>query len=60
MPIDLAARRVMVTGVPAFSVSASSAGCAAGCRDVFVPRSAEYDLVQRDGVVGALRTGGRR
>jgi GDP-L-fucose synthase len=58
MPIDLAARRVMVTGGAGFlGRRVVDRLRQAGCRQIFVPRRADYDLVQRDGVLGALRDG---
>ena len=58
MSIDLAARRVMVTGGGGFlGQRVVDRLRQAGCRQIFVPRSADYDLVQRDGVLGALRDG---
>jgi GDP-L-fucose synthase len=58
MSIDLAARRVMVTGGGGFlGQRVVDRLQQAGCRQIFVPRSADYDLVQRDGVLGALRDG---
>ena len=55
MPTDLATRRVMVTGGAGFlGRHVVDRLRQAGCREIFVPRSAQYDLVQRDGVRCAL------
>ena len=51
-------RRVMVTGGGGFLGTAVVRRLeAAGAGDIFVPRSAEYDLRTHDGVVGALDDG---
>ncbi len=48
MPLDLSTRRVMVTGGSGFLGSRVVAKLRErGVRDVFVPRSAEYNLVDR-------------
>ena len=58
MPIDLSTRRVMVTGGSGFLGRKVVARLKqAGCRDVFVPRKADYDLVDRDAVRRAIRDG---
>ena len=56
MPIDLSTRRVMVTGGSGFLGRKVVARLEqAGCRDVFVPRKADYDLVDRDAVRRVIR-----
>jgi GDP-L-fucose synthase len=56
MPLDLSSRRVLVTGGAGFlgrEVVARLA--AAGCTNIFVPRSADYDLVDRDAARRVVR-----
>ncbi len=49
MPLDLSTRRVMVTGGAGFLGSRVVATLRdRGVRDIFVPRSADYNLVERD------------
>jgi GDP-L-fucose synthase len=56
MSIDLMSRRVMVTGGAGFLGQRVLARLRqAGCRDIFVPRQADYDLVQHDQVQRAIR-----
>src|SRR6266540_1960256 len=56
MPLDLSTRRVMVTGGSGFLGRRVVAKLRErGVRDVFVPRSAEYDLVDRDACRRAIR-----
>jgi len=51
-------RRVMVTGGAGFLGTAVTARLrAAGADEIFVPRSADYDLTTADGVTGALAAG---
>jgi GDP-L-fucose synthase len=55
MPTDLTSRRIMVTGGSGFVGRRVIARLnERGCRGVFVPRSAQYDLVQAEGVRRAL------
>ncbi len=55
MTVDIATKRIMVTGGSGFlgGFVLEKLG-ERGCRDVFVPRSAEYDLTTEDGVRRAL------
>jgi GDP-L-fucose synthase len=56
MPMDLSTRRVMVTGGAGFLGQRVVARLRqAGCQEIFVPRSAEYDLVQHAAVQRAIR-----
>jgi len=56
MPLDLSSRRVLVTGGAGFLGREVVARLdAAGCENVFVPRSADYDLVDRDAVRRVIR-----
>jgi GDP-L-fucose synthase len=56
MPLDLSTRRVMVTGGAGFLGSRVVATLRArGARDVFVPRSTQYNLVERDDCRRAIR-----
>jgi len=56
MPLDLSTRRVMVTGGAGFLGQRVVATLREhGVHDVFVPRSAEYDLVDRDACRRAIR-----
>ena len=56
MPLDLSSRRVLVTGGARFLGREVVARLdAAGCENVFVPRSADYDLVDRDAVRRVIR-----
>lgn len=56
MPLDLATRRVMVTGGSGFLGSRVVAALRErGVRDIFIPRSSEYDLVERDGCRRAIQ-----
>jgi len=49
MPLDLSTRRVMVTGGAGFlGIRVVATLRDRGVRDVFVPRSADYDLVERE------------
>jgi GDP-L-fucose synthase len=58
MPLDLSTRRVMVTGGAGFLGSRVIAKLRErGVRDPFVPRSAEYDLVEREAVRRAIQDG---
>jgi len=58
MSIDLAEKRIMVTGGSGFLGSFVVERLAArGARDVFVPRSEEYDLVHEDNIERALHDG---
>jgi GDP-L-fucose synthase len=57
-PSFWAGRRVMVTGGGGFLGKAVVRRLEAdGARDIFVPRSREYDLRTRDGIAAALRDG---
>jgi GDP-L-fucose synthase len=59
MPLDLSSRRVLVTGGAGFLGREVVARLeATGCSDIFVPRSAQYDLVDRDAARRALRDSG--
>ena len=59
MPLDLSTRRVMVTGGSGFLGRRVVAKLRErGVDDIFVPRSAEYDLVDRDASRRALRDSG--
>jgi GDP-L-fucose synthase len=56
LPLDLASHRILVTGGSGFlgrRVVANLQG--RGCNSVFVPRSADYDLVQQDAVKRLLQ-----
>jgi GDP-L-fucose synthase len=56
MPLDLSTRRVMVTGGAGFlGQRVVTTLREHGVQDVFVPRSAEYDLVDRDACRRAIR-----
>ena len=56
MATELAQARVMVTGGAGFLGSRVVAKLKeAGCREVFVPRHADYDLVQREDTARALK-----
>jgi GDP-L-fucose synthase len=56
MPMDLSTRRVMVTGGAGFLGQRVVARLRqARCQEIFVPRSAEYDLVQHAAVQRAIR-----
>jgi GDP-L-fucose synthase len=56
MPLDLSSRRVLVTGGAGFLGREVVARLeAAGCSNVFVPRSADYDLVDRDAARRVVR-----
>ena len=56
MPLDLSTRRVLVTGGAGFLGRRVVAKLREhGVRDVFVPRSAEYDLVDRDACRRAIQ-----
>ena len=56
MPLDLSTRRVMVTGGSGFLGSRVVAKLRErGVRDIFVPRSAEYNLVDRDACRRAIQ-----
>jgi len=58
MPLDLSTRRVMVTGGSGFLGSRVVARLRErGVRDIFVPRSADYNLVEREAVRRAIRDG---
>ena len=58
MPLDLSTRRVMVTGGSGFLGRRVVAKLEEhGVRDVFVPRSAQYDLVNRDACRRAIQDG---
>jgi GDP-L-fucose synthase len=54
---ELAGRRVMVTGGAGFLGRSVVARLEAAGSEVFVPRSADYDLRTRDGIERALATG---
>lgn len=56
MPTDLASRRVMVTGGAGFlGTQVVERLRQAGCREIFVPRSAQYNLVEREAARRALK-----
>src|SRR3954468_14682026 len=59
MPLDLSTRRVMVTGGSGFVGRRVVAKLRErGARDVFVPRSADYNLVDRDASRRVIRDSG--
>ena len=59
MPLDLSTRRVMVTGGAGFLGQRVVAKLREhGAHDVFVPRSAQYDLVDRDACRRAIHDSG--
>ena len=59
MPLDLSARRVMVTGGAGFLGQRVVATLREhGAHEIFVPRSAEYNLVERDACRRAIQDSG--